>query len=67
MESVLINNNNLRNCLLHMLSHEYEYTKKSAEITVNDLMAIKDDDIKRAIETWAKIRNLTEIKSGECC
>lgn len=60
-----MNDNNLRNCLLNMLIHEYDYTEKTAEITVEDLMAIRDSDIKAAIEMWAKTRVITDIKSGE--
>ncbi|MBP3452309.1 MAG: hypothetical protein J6M20_01160 [Clostridia bacterium] len=53
----------MREQIIKILMDELKYSRYSAEVTSDDLLAIQDDDIRKALMRWLALREMTPVSA----
>lgn len=51
----------MQESIISILMNELNYSRKSAEITSNDLLQIQDAEIRQALMRWLAFREMTPV------
>lgn len=53
----------MREQIIKVLMNELNYSKHAAEVTSDDLLAIQDDEIRKALMRWLALREMTPVSA----
>lgn len=49
--------------IINLLMNELNYSRHSAEVTSDDLLAIQDNDLRKALMRWLALREMTPVSA----